>query len=66
MILEYVTFHFGTQNVFLEGNSAHGAVAMVTTNEFLDNCITARNAHWEEDEGFTKIFPQGISDDEKG
>ena len=44
----------------------HGAVEMVTTNEFLDNCITARNAHGEEDEGFTKIFPQGISEDEKG
>ena len=66
LILECGTFYSGTQNVFLEGNSAHGAVEMVTTNEFLDNCITARNAHGEEDEGFTKIFPQGISEDEKG
>ena len=39
---------------------------MVITNEFLDNCITAANSNGEEDEEFTKISPQGISDDEKG
>ena len=39
---------------------------MVITNEFLDNCIIATNAHAEEKEVFTKILLQGISDTEKG
>ena len=56
----------GKWSVLLLGNlKPYQVVEMVITKEFLDNCITATNAHGEKNEKFTKIFAQGISDSEK-
>ena len=65
--LECGTFHPGKPNVqILEDPKPHEVVEMVITDEILDNCIIATNSHGQEDAEFTKIFPNGISDGQKG
>ena len=50
LILEYGSFYSGKPNI------SHEDAERVITNVFLGNCITATNAHGEEDKDFTKTF----------
>ena len=44
----------------------HELVEKVITDKFLNTCVAATNAHREEDEEFTKLYPDDIPEDESG
>ena len=53
--------------LFLEHNTKpHELVEKVTTDEFLNTCVAATNAHGEDDEECTRLYPDGILEDESG
>ena len=45
---------------------SHELVQKVITDQFLNTCVAATNAHDEDDEEFTRFYPDGILEDESG
>ena len=67
ILVEYGSFQHGKPSAFLEHNTkSHELVEKVITDEFLNTCIAVTNAHGEDDEEFTRIYPDGIPEDEPG
>ena len=67
ILVEYGSFHHGKPSVFLEHNTKpHELVEKVITDEFLNTCNAATNAHGEDDEQFTRLYPDSIPKDESG
>ena len=67
ILVEYGNFHHGEPRIFLKHNSEpHELVQKVITDEFLDTCVAATNAHREDDEEFTSLYPDGIPTEESG
>ena len=44
----------------------HEQVEKVITDEFQNTCVPATNAHGEDNEEFTRLYPDGIPEDESG
>ena len=64
---KYGSFHHGEPSVFWEHNTKpHELVEKAITNEFLNTCVAATNAYGEDDEEFTRLYPDGIPEDESG
>ena len=67
ILVEYRSFHHGEPSVFLEHNrKPHELVDKVITVEFLNTCVAATNNNGEDDEEFTRLYPDGIPEDESG
>ena len=62
-----ITFVIASLAFFLERNTKlHEPIEKVMSDEFLDTFVAATNAHGENDEEFTSLYRNGISEDESG
>ena len=67
ILVEYDSFHHGDPSVFLEHNTKpHELVKKVIKDEFLKTCVAATNAHGEDNEEYTRFYPDCIPEDESG
>ena len=67
ILVEYRSFHHGEPSIFWGQNTKpHELVEKVITDEFLNTCVAATNAHGEDNEEFTRLYPDGIPEDESG